>query len=92
MQQAQQLLFKDAMGSTDDLLSQGQMSNLNVHSVEGINQVVHCSVGSFGEEGVIMLFGKQALPVISANTKLAKLILRGAHQGTLQLNHQKSTS
>ena len=43
MHRAQQLLFKDAMGSTDDLLSQGQMSNLNVHSVEGINWVVHCS-------------------------------------------------
>ena len=37
-----------------------------------------------------MLFRKKALPIISANTKLAVLILRGAHQGSLQLNHWKS--
>ena len=66
------------------------MSNLNVQSMDGINWAAHCSVGHYGEEGVVMLFGKKALPVISANTKLAKLILRGAHQGSLQLNHQKS--
>ena len=75
MHWAQQLLYEDAMGPTDDLLSQGQMTNLNVHSVEGINYSIHCSVGRFGEEGVMHLFGKKTLPIISSSTKLVELIL-----------------
>ena len=38
------------------------------------------------------LYGIQALPVISADTQLAELILRGAHQGSLKVNHRKSGS
>ena len=33
MQRAQQLLFEDPMGHTDDLLSEGHMSNLAVQTV-----------------------------------------------------------
>ena len=37
MQRASQLLFEDVMGLTDDLLSEGHMTNLAVQSVDGIN-------------------------------------------------------
>ena len=37
MQRASQLLFKDAMGPTDDLLSKDHMTNLDVQSADGIN-------------------------------------------------------
>ena len=37
MQRASQLLFEDAMGPTDDLLSEGHMTNLAVQSADGIN-------------------------------------------------------
>ena len=50
MHRAQQLLFEDAMGPTNDLLSNGHMSNLNIQSVDGINGAVHCRVGRYGEE------------------------------------------
>ena len=53
-----QLLLKDAMGFTDDLLSEGYLSNLHIKTVDGIN----------------MLSGKDSLAVILANTKLAELI------------------
>ena len=42
MYRAQQLLFEDTMGPTDDLLSQGQMSNLNVQFTQWKG-----SIGSF---------------------------------------------
>ena len=45
MHRAQQLLFEDTMGPTDDLLSKGHMSNLAVQTVDGINQAIHCMVG-----------------------------------------------
>ena len=51
MHRAQQLLFEDTMGPTDDLLSEGHMSNLAVQSMDGIN----CMVDNL-EEGVAMLF------------------------------------
>ena len=78
------------MGPTEDLLSEGHMSNLAVQIVDGINRAVYCTVEQFREEGVATHFGKKALPVILANTKLAELILQGAHQGVLQFNHRKS--
>ena len=90
MGRASQLLFEDAMGPTDDLLSEGHMTKMDIQSADGINQSLHCTVGHFGEEGVNQLFGRKSLPVTSANSKLAKLILQGAHQGVLQFNHQKS--
>ena len=37
MQRASQLLFEDAVGPTDDLLSKGYMTNLAVQSVDGVN-------------------------------------------------------
>ena len=90
MQRACQLLFGDAMAPTDNLLSKGHMTNLDVQSADEINQSLHSMVGQFGEEGVNQLFGRKSLPVISANTKLAELIIQEAHQGVLQLNHQTS--
>ena len=62
MQRASQLLFEDAMGPTDDLLS-CHITNLAVQSVDGINQSLHCTVGHFGEEGVNQLFRRKSLPV-----------------------------
>ena len=79
MHWAQQLLFEDAMGPANNMFSQGQMTNLNIHSVEGINCKIHYSIGRFGEEGVMHLFRKQTLPVILSSTKLVELILQGAH-------------
>ena len=37
MNWASQLLFEDAMGLTDDLLSDGHMTNLHMKSADGIN-------------------------------------------------------
>ena len=72
IQRASQLLFKDAMGPTDDLLSEGNMTNLDVQFADGINRYLHSMLGQFR---VNQLFRRKSLPVISANTKLAELIL-----------------
>ena len=72
---AKQLLFEDAMSATDQLLSEGRLTNLNVQSIDEVNHNVHCSVGRFGEDGVQALYGVNTLPVLSAETKLAKLIV-----------------
>ena len=47
MHRASHLLFEDAMGPTDDLLSEGHMSNLAIQTVDGINWAIHCTVGRF---------------------------------------------
>ena len=75
MHRASQLLFEDAMGPTDDLLSDGHLTNLHIRNANGINRSLHSMVGRFGEEGVSKLIRKTALPVISANSKLAELII-----------------
>ena len=75
MGRASQLLFEDAMGPTDDLLSNGHLTNLHIKTADRINQSLHSTVGRFGGEGISQLFRKTALPVISANTKLAELII-----------------
>ena len=46
MHRASQLLFEDVMGPTDDLLSEGHMTNLAVQSADGINQSLHCMVAT----------------------------------------------
>ena len=72
MGRASQLLFEDAMGPTDDLLSDGHLTNLHIKTADGINRSLHSMVGRFREEGVSKLFGRTSLPVISANIKLAE--------------------
>ena len=73
MHRTSQLLFEDAMGPTDDLLSKGHMTNLAVQSVGGINRSLHSTVGHYREEGVNQLFGRKSLPVISANTSIGRV-------------------
>ena len=45
MHRASQLLFEDAMRPTDDLLSEGHMTNLDIQSADGINRSLHSMVG-----------------------------------------------
>ena len=47
MSRASQLLFEDAMGPTDDLLTEGYLTNLHIKTVDGINQSLHSTVGRF---------------------------------------------
>ena len=90
LDRAKNLLLEDAMDATDALLSEGKMSNLNIESQAGVNRDIHYSVGRFGQAGTQALYKLPALPVISAGSRLAELILRGAHEGEHGLNHRKA--
>ena len=72
---AKQLLLENTMYKTDVLLSQGKLKSLNIETQDGLKRSVHLSVGQFGQEGVAGKYNTSALPVISAKSKLAKLIL-----------------
>ena len=90
LSRADSLIFESAMEETDILLSKGQLLNLDIQTKEGINRTLHVTTGRFGKEGVKALYDKEALPVISASSKVAQLILRDCHQGSNNLNHRKA--
>ena len=66
----------------DILLSQGKCGNQNVSTEEGINRSVHYVTGRFGEDGNRKLYGMKSLPLIHPDSKIAKLLLISAHEGS----------
>merc|ERR1711867_326868 len=76
------LLFEDAMGETDLLFSQGELKNFEHTSrtIDGINRTIHVTTGRFSGAAVSVMSGQSELPILSANSELARLIVLTAHR------------
>merc|ERR1712240_90620 len=76
------LLFENAMGETDLLFSQGELKNFEHTSrtIEGINRTIHVTTGRFSGAAVSAMSGQTELPILSANSELARLIVLTAHR------------
>ena len=64
----------------DQLLSQGKCNNLKVSTKDGINRSLHHVTGRFGDDGNRELYGMEFLPLVHPDSKIAKLVLRSAHE------------
>merc|ERR1712089_3068 len=76
------LLFEDAMGETDLLFSQGELKNFEGTSrtIEGINRTIHVITGRLSGAAVSAISGQKELPILAANSDLARLIVLTAHR------------
>merc|ERR1712163_105962 len=76
------LLFEDAMGETDLLFSQGELKNFEHTSrtIEGMNRTIHVTTGRFSGAAVYVMSGQAELPILSATSELARLIVLTAHR------------
>ena len=85
---ARSLLLEDAMGLTDQLFSDGQLDNISARTVAGLNRTLHVTQGRLSTTALAAVTGQEELPVISAHSPLAELIVRGAHMGEHGTNHK----
>merc|ERR1712177_28830 len=76
------LLFEDAMGETDLLFSQGELKNFEHTSrtIQGINRTIHVTTGRLSGAAVSAMSGQTELPILAANSDLARLIVLTAHR------------
>merc|ERR1711867_145653 len=76
------LLFKDAMGETDLLFSQGELKNFEHTSrtIQGINRKIHVTTGRLSGTAVSAMLGQTELPILAASSDLARLIVLTAHR------------
>ena len=75
LKQAKNLMFKESMKETDELISQGRLNGYDIQTKEGYNLSVHYTTGRFRKDTLMKLYGIPEFPVFHNSTKLTLHIM-----------------